>query len=281
MEDFQKNDTYKIAQDSNMDYASVQLENAENEVDADDVDMSSFHDNDVLDPKFWFDGGKTLDSKVRLKLLNIADSFWDSLNIDFASPKDIILTGSICNYNWSKYSDIDLHIVVDFLDIDDNTDLVYDYFMAKKSCWNTEHKRLTIYGHQVEIYVQDVSDDLVSSGIYSLEKNKWIKEPSNNETICGKADKVKIREIAASIMTDIDNLIDEYNSTKDTHKIEDIGRRARRLFYKIKRVRKDSISNYGESGVGNIVFKVLRRTKYLEKLYDLRIAAFDKVNSLR
>ena len=153
MEDFQKNDTYKIAQDSNMDYASVQLENAENEVDVDDVDMSSFHDNDVLDPKFWFDGGKTLDSKVRLKLLNIADSFWDSLNIDFASPKDIILTGSICNYNWSKYSDIDLHIVVDFLDIDDNTDLVYDYFMAKKVLRKFEALNLALIRDEIDGYI--------------------------------------------------------------------------------------------------------------------------------
>ena len=281
MDDFQKHDKLVVSQDSNLDNASIQVENLENEVDAKDVDMSSFKDNDVLDPKFWFDGGKVLDSKIRLKLLDIADAFWDSLNIDFVSPKDIILTGSICNYNWSKYSDVDLHIVVDFLDVDDNTDLVYDYFMAKKSCWNEEHKRLNIYGHKVELYVQDVSDDLVSSGVYSLEKNKWIKEPSKNKTFCEKADKVKIRELASSIMTDIDNLVDEYESTKDEHEIEDIGRRARRLFYRIRRARKDSISNYGESGVGNIIFKVLRRTKYLEKLYDLRIAAFDKVNSLR
>ena len=205
MDDFQKHDKLVVSQDSNLDNASVQVENLENEVDAKDVDMSSFKDNDVLDPKFWFDGGKVLDSKVRMRLLDIADAFWDSLNIDFVSPKDIILTGSICNYNWSKYSDIDLHIVVDFLDVDDNTDLVYDYFMAKKSCWNSEHKKLRIYGHQVEIYVQDVEDELVSSGVYSLEKNKWIKEPSNNKTVGGKSDKVKIREVAASIMTDIDD----------------------------------------------------------------------------
>ena len=31
--------------------------------------------------------------------------------------EDVIFTGSLANYNWSEYSDIDLHVVCDFIQI--------------------------------------------------------------------------------------------------------------------------------------------------------------------
>lgn len=49
MDDFQKHDKLVVSKDSNLDNASIQVENLENEVDAKDIDMSSFKDNDVLD----------------------------------------------------------------------------------------------------------------------------------------------------------------------------------------------------------------------------------------
>jgi len=35
-------------------------------------------------------------------------------------------------------------------------------------------------------------------------------------------------------------------------------------------MRKESIANHGEMSIGNIIFKVLRRSNYLQKLYDLK-----------
>ena len=46
--------------------------------------------------------------------------------------KDIKLTGSLANFNWSKFSDVDLHLVIDFSQITDNEKFAKDYFDAKK-----------------------------------------------------------------------------------------------------------------------------------------------------
>ena len=88
--------------------------------------------------------------------------------------KDYLFLGSLANYNWSKYSDIDLHILIDFKKINKDTDLVKDYFDSKKKIWNDEHENLKIYGFQVELYIQDINEENSSGGVYSLEKNKWL-----------------------------------------------------------------------------------------------------------
>ena len=66
--------------------------------------------NSELNPKLW-QGGR-LDGKVRLKLLQIARAFVDFVGIDL-DVKDYTITGSNANYTWSKYSDLDLHVIIE------------------------------------------------------------------------------------------------------------------------------------------------------------------------
>ena len=80
---------------------------------------------DSLYPKFW--KNKKLNPIVARKLMEIADDIVKSLDLG-AEIKDIIITGSIASYNWHDLSDIDLHILLDFEEIDENFDLV-------KECW--------------------------------------------------------------------------------------------------------------------------------------------------
>ena len=49
------------------------------------------------------------------------------LGIDFFIH-DILLTGSLANYGWSKYSDVDLHIVIDFDESNHNNKLLKRIF---------------------------------------------------------------------------------------------------------------------------------------------------------
>ena len=80
---------------------------------------------------------KRITNLTRGQLLDIADDFTDSLQVDWVKPKDIIITGSIANYNWSEeYSDIDLHVLYDFKKVDKRVDFVKNYFDAKKKNWN-------------------------------------------------------------------------------------------------------------------------------------------------
>lgn len=256
------------------------VENYDFEVNSSEIDLSSFKKKHELVPNIWKPNGK-LDSRIRLKLLDIADDFWKYVNLTWVKPSGIILTGSICNFNWSQYSDIDLHLIVDFDEIDEKTEFVKDYLDSKKNEWNNEHSGLQIMGYQVELYVQNLGEMPESNGIYDLEENDWIREPNPDEIKSIGLNKFSIKEKAAKIMTIIDDMYDALVSTSDSHKIEQIGDDANYLWRKVKEMRKSSLEKNGESGSGNIVYKILRREFYLDKLWRLKVMCYDKLNSIK
>ena len=253
-------------------------ENLEFEVDSSDVDLSSFKKQDSL-PSIWKDED-TLDSKVRLKLLDIADDFWEYVNVTWVEPIGIIITGSLCNYNWSEYSDVDLHLIVNFNEIGDRKEFVKQYLDSKKNEWNEEHGALKIYGYPVELYVQDVDEDVSAGGVYDLEENKWIRKPSYDDMEEIGAESDDIKEKAARVMTIIDDMCDYFNDTDDAHKLELLADDADNLWKKIKDMRKNGLAEDGEMSIGNIIYKYMRRKKYLDKLFDLRAAIYDKTNTI-
>lgn len=253
-------------------------ENLENEVEANEVSLDSFKKQKELAPKIW--NGDKLNSRVRLKLLDIADDFWETTDIGWVKPKGIVLMGSICNYNWSKSSDIDLHLQVDFSEVDEKKDFVQEYFNGKKNEWNEEHSNLKIFGFPVELYVEDIDADTNSGGIYDLEENDWIKKPSKNGIKQIGLNKYSIKDKSAKIMTDIDDLYDLFKKTDDDAKLRKIGEKAHDLLDKIKAMRKDGLSRGGESDKDNIVYKVLRRTGYMDILWNLSSQLYDKLNSI-
>lgn len=254
-------------------------ENFDFEVDSSEIDLSSFKKKHELVPNIWNPDGK-LNSRIRLKLLDIADDFWEYVNLTWVKPSGIILTGSICNFNWSQYSDIDLHLIVDFDEIDEKIEFVKDYLDSKKNEWNNEHSGLQIMGYPVELYVQNLGEMPESNGIYDLEENDWIREPNPDNIKSIGLNKFSIKEKAAKIMTIIDDMYDALASTDDSHKIEQMGDDASYLWKKVKEMRKSSLEKNGESGSGNIVYKILRRTGYLDRLFKLSNVVYDKFNSI-
>ena len=76
-----------------------------------EIEAASFEMNEELEPTFWKD--KKLNKKIQKRLEEIVSDFIENLELE-VKPEDIRLTGSLANYNWSKYSDVDLHIVIDF-----------------------------------------------------------------------------------------------------------------------------------------------------------------------
>ena len=253
-------------------------ENYEFEVAPEDVDLSSFKKEDTLAPRLW--DGMDLNPKARLKLLDIADDFWDTVGTDWVERKGIKLTGSICNYNWSKFSDIDLHIVVDFREVDERTDFVQEYYDAKKNEWNNEHENLKIYGYPVEVYVEDISAETESGGVYDLEENAWIKKPNPDDIESIELEKYEIKNKSAAIMTKIDNYLEKLDSSDDEYELRKLGEKSHKLLNKIKAMRKYGLKRGGETDPYNIIYKVLRRTEYLDKLWGISSDLYDKINSI-
>lgn len=238
------------------------------------INLKSFETKESLNPKLWNENGE-LDSKIRKRLLTIAMDFYDSLNIE-TLPKDIIIVGSNAGYNWSKYSDIDLHILLDFDEINDNTVLLKNYFGAKKITWSSQHN-ITIRGYEVELYVQNIHDENASDGVYSLIKSEWLQIPHAKDI---RLDKKLITHQAAKIINLIDKYLEEPIQDLNKNDLEKLYIKSDKLYKLIFQNRRDGIAQFGENATPNIVFKVLRRSGHLEALRQLKFKIYDKLESL-
>ena len=229
----------------------------------------SFEKQPELEPKFWVAG--KLNPKIARRLKKIAYDFLDGLEIG-ATMEDLRFTGSLANYNWSKYSDIDLHIVVDFSKIDENAELVKGFFDGARMRWNDLHD-ITVYGHEVEIYVENVEEVHRSSGLYSITSDDWIVEPSPEKI---EFDYVTARKKADAIETEV-NMIEKFAMEKPRSAIRSIDR----LKKKIRIMRKAGLNSpQQEYSAENIAFKILRREETLDKLSNMKYDAYDKVLSI-
>ena len=241
--------------------------------DPDDVDLSSFEFHDELNKDFWNQEDDRLDPEIRQKLIAIANDFWNSLEVGDAEYDDITFTGSLAAHNYSQFSDVDLHLLVDFSDVDDKVDLVREYFNAMKSIWNRLHDIL-IKGYEVEIYVQDINDPHEAQGLYSVLNDDWLKKPVLDKQ---DFDKDNVRKKAAGLMDQIDRL----EPLIEEGKYEEAEKYADKLKAKIRKMRKTGLETVGAYSVENLAFKVLRRNGYLEKLSDAKREAYDKMLSIK
>ena len=218
----------------------------------------------TLNSAVWQDG--KLDEDVRDALLRIANEFYIFLAIDVPID-DVTFTGSLANYNWTDLSDIDLHLIVDYSLIDENTEFVREFLIAKKSLWNDRHD-ITVKGHEVELYAQDINEEHHTSGLYSIVTNEWLQRPVK---MLQSIDTKKIREKSKAMMRQIDHVLHAPNRLKLISKMKD----------KLKKFRQAGLERSGELSMENLVFKILRRNGYLEKLYAIELQDFDKSLSLK
>lgn len=244
----------------------------------DEIDLSSFKLKDGLSGRIWKNKG-VIKSDVRLNLIEIAEDFWESLGIDWVEVEDIVLTGSICNYNWSYDSDIDLHLMVDYSKVGENTDLVEKYFKGKKQEWCDSHD-IKINGFDVEVYVQDTNGENESGGVYSLNTMEWIRKPKKGEFKEIDQEDEVINGICDEI-TDYANELSRviYGENVGT-RVEDAMECVERLIDKLVDTRRSSLSKGGEMSKGNIVYKALRRNGVIDMLYELSNDAYDKIHSM-
>jgi hypothetical protein len=204
--------------------------------------------------------------------LQIATDFFDGLGLEDVDVLDIVVTGSLANYNWSKYSDIDLHIIVNFSQVDENIELVRKFFNARKSVWNRTHD-IKIKGYEVEVYVEDQQDTHYSSGVYSLLQDGWSILPARQQF---DLDWENITIKAEAIMSEIDELEKIHNLGY----YEEVLEGSERIKNKIKKLRQSGLESGGEYSIENLAFKVLRRTDYIGRLLRLKVNAYDRSLSI-
>lgn len=110
--------------------------------------------HDTLNPKLWDEDG-TLKDEVREKILQIANEFIDNLKEDGIKfdLKDIRIVGSNCSYNYTKDSDLDVHLIADSSSLTCPDDLYPLLYSSYRSLFN-KNLDIDFYGIPVEIYVE-------------------------------------------------------------------------------------------------------------------------------
>jgi len=239
--------------------------------------VKSFETKETLSDQIFEErkGHFVMRDEIKKRLLDVSNDFIESLGVEFFIH-DVVLTGSLANYNWSQYSDVDLHILIDFdeLDKDSKKDsialhsIMKEFFDAKKNVWNEKHE-IKIKGYDVEIYVQDVNEEHISSGVYSILHNKWVLEPKKDKP---NIDDRKILEKGEEFGKKIDRII---QTPKDItiDQLEDLRK-------KIKEFRQGGLESGGEYSYENLTFKLLRRNGYIQKLLRLKTQLTDKKLSI-
>jgi len=224
--------------------------------DSKSIDLDNFELNDELNPEIWMSENK-IRPEVAVKLVEIAKDFLKNIGLEDIDYEDITFTGSLANFNWSKYSDVDL---------------VREFFRAKSGLWNKDHD-IRIRGFEVEIYGQDSEEPHISTGVYSLLKNEWLVKPTKEPTDIN----YRCVENKAERLMD---MIDQAGEIFYKEEYKESHRFGRKIKEKIKKFRKCGLERGGQFSEENIAFKILRRNGYLEKLSNIVTNSYDRLMSL-
>lgn len=229
--------------------------------------INSFKLRDELVPDIWFLDGNTYRMKpeVRDSLLQIVKDYVEFTKVDI-DIDDVTLTGSLANFNWSEFSDVDVHILVDF----DGLNLLFKkYLDSKRMIWNSL-RDITVKDFDVEVYVQSTEEPHFASGVYSILYDEWVVEPVKEEEVV--IDSTKVLEKSKQWM----GMIDSIENDKNRKEPEELLVRIDKLKNKLKKYRSCGLKGNGEYSYENLTFKFLRRNNYLKKINDIKNELIDK-----
>ena len=223
-----------------------------------------------LDPNLW--KNDKLKDDVKLKLLEIAKDFWESIKNSDVKLIDIVILGSSCGFYWSKTGDLDLHLVYETKFENSDKELLNDFFMLRSTAWNDKHN-IEIYEHPVEIFVKK-NDPGFSDSIYSLIKNDWIKKPNINEKL--KVNKELTLEKSRILGEKIKKIVSNLQKNPNEKNIDD----AELMREKLRKMRDHGLESGGEFSTENLTFKILRRLGLIENLKKSINNAYDHIHML-
>lgn len=206
-----------------------------------------FEVHDTLNPLLWEDN--KLRKEIELKLIEIVDQFVSTCDVPL-SVVDIHLVGSQASYNYTKYSDLDVHIVSNFDLIDCPKEILQTAYNSVKTKFNSEYD-ITLKGIDVELYVEDVNSSVNSNGIYSMYKHDWIKFPK------------KLTDVP---QIDIDDDVSIWSSRINNILATNKSDRIEQLVNDLYDLRQTSLYTEGEYGKGNQIFKEIRNIGLLDEL---------------
>jgi predicted nucleotidyltransferase len=223
--------------------------------------IKTFKVKPELNKKFWDENGK-LDPVAKNAMLKTVKLFYKSINIeDKPEIIDVIFTGSLANYNWSKFSDIDIHLLFDYSQYGENIEVFEKYFLLAKNEWNLKHN-IAIKGFDVELYTEDYRNPHHSTGVYSLLTDRWLRVPKKQVPLF---DPNEVVSKVSMVHKQYNQLVDDFMVGDHDTAIQKINNFRRKL----TKYRKSGLEKGGEFSNENITFKMLRRSGLLDKIMKL------------
>lgn len=201
-----------------------------------------------LSPKLWKAGG--IQPELGARLVALAHQFAAFSGVDRKRIKDIVVTGSSANYNYTVHSDIDVHIISDVSGI--NSLNLYQ----KKVEWTRGHPELVHRNFPLEFYIHDVNQPLSKDqGVYSLVKNKWLNKPTHLDDVSILTDPLLFNHLQYNIDL-IKKVLLKTNNASDILRYKE----------KLWRMRTAGLQRDGEFSIENIIYKDLRNRGLIDKL---------------
>ena len=205
--------------------------------------------------------------EVRDALLKLSHRILKDSKIPKSKITDIIFTGSLAGYNYTNHSDLDLHFIVKFDELDIGQEYVDDFLNQIKTIWNDRHN-VDVLSYDVEIYFQDVEAELVANAVYSLLDDEWLKSPSLQKKV-EKPSKYKYYKIK-KIIEDLFKLEPSQDNMAQIERVQE----------KIAKYRLSGLESSGEMGTENLTYKKLRANGYITKLYEIGDKLYDRYFSV-
>lgn len=173
---------------------------------------------------------------------------------------DFYLTGSLCTYQYSDKSDVDISIIcnVDEFSEEDRSDLIA---IVLESLDGEFFPRTR---HQYQHFVQPVGvdiEDLFILGMRSawdFQKDKWVLKPKR--AYAHNIQKENPDWILAGVQVS-----DKINTLIDYHQYD----KAREMYKELHRRRKEDQIEYGDYSEGNIIYKFLDNNGTFDRLRNI------------
>jgi predicted nucleotidyltransferase len=221
-----------------------------------------------------FTKDEVLKEAVRKKMLAVVDEFLGDLKEQDVEIKvdDILLIGSNASYNYTKNSDIDLHIIANTKAVKYDEATANALYGAYRTLFNRQLD-ITMYDIPVELFIETEDCPRASNGVYSVKKDKWVRKPVPEEI--PEYDKDALKVLVDKWAEKCDKLLAE----ADADKLKDEKRIVKLLEDIYEKLRKKGVAK-SEYSLENLAFKELRNDGYLDKLKKYRNALVSKRLSL-
>jgi hypothetical protein len=173
---------------------------------------------------------------------------------------DFYLTGSLCTYQYSETSDVDISIVcnLDYFSEEDRADLISIVINNLDGTFfpRTRHR----YQHFVQPSGIDIYDlfSLGTRAAWDFQKQDWVIEPKKNKTHDILKEKPDWISTGIQISDKINAMIDSGNDAD-----------AKMMYQSIHERRRQDEKQYGDYSEGNIIYKLLDNNGTFDRLRNI------------